>query len=104
MQNEFLNTLRGELDNVDRELVTLLGKRLDICRQIAVIKRERGIPMMQPERIEYVKERVTILAGDCRIDPQLVSAIYDKIIQAACNLESHIISEGITWLNGDRSD
>lgn len=104
MQNEFLKTLRGELDIVDEELIKLLGKRMFICRQVAMIKRERGIPMMQPERISYVKERVAVLAGDCRVDPSLVSAIYDKIIQAACNLESRVISDETERLNGDRPD
>jgi chorismate mutase len=42
---------------LDDEIARLLGERFEVCRQIARYKRAHEIPMMQPHRVEAVRER-----------------------------------------------
>ena len=52
-----LAPFRARLDEIDDEIVRLLGERFQICREVAVHKSENEIPMMQPGRVEIVRAR-----------------------------------------------
>ena len=45
-----LSELRGQIDNIDDELVRLFGQRMDIAAQIADYKKENGLPIYVPSR------------------------------------------------------
>lgn len=64
-----LQTLRGEIDHIDSQLITLLARRMEIVEQIAEYKYERGLPVLNRDReavvIAQVRERAgTDLADD----------------------------------------
>ena len=40
-----INNVRAEIDAIDRQLVDLFLKRLEIVGQVAASKRERGAPV-----------------------------------------------------------
>lgn len=92
MSDETLANFRAALDVVDRELVERIGKRLEICRQVAEHKRQHGIPMMQPDRVRAVKARVAAMAEAHDVRPEFAVALYDLIIDETCRLEDALIS------------
>ncbi len=51
---------RAQIDEIDRELITLLGRRMEVSREIGELKRDRGMDVMQPERFN------TLLDDRCR--------------------------------------
>lgn len=88
---ETLNDFRCELDQLDQELVALLGRRFEICRRVAHFKQQHGIPMMQPGRVAEVKERSAGLAARHGMNPAFMRTLYAHIIDEACRLEDEII-------------
>lgn len=88
-----LQELREELDQIDRRIVTLLARRLEHCDRIGEIKREHGIPMMQPHRIEVVLNKTASLAEQMGVNPNLVTDIYRQIIAETCRREDLIIGK-----------
>lgn len=88
---EPLKEFRLALNQLDEQLVALLGKRFEICRQVALFKREHGIPMMQPARVEEVKARSAAIASRHGVNPEFVRKLYGSIIDEACRLEDEII-------------
>jgi len=88
---ESLNDFRRELNELDEQLVALLGRRFAICRRVALFKQEHGIPMMQSGRVEEVKNRAAAAAGRQGVDPKFIRALYADIIDEACRLEDEII-------------
>lgn len=86
-----LESLRQEIDAIDEQLVAQLARRFAVVRKVAAYKGKRGIPAVLPERIDAVKTRCAALAADQDVDPELVVALYDLIIKAACRLEEEII-------------
>jgi 4-amino-4-deoxychorismate mutase len=52
-----LEPFRQRLDELDEQIVELLGERFSTCREIAIYKRDNEIPMMQPERVVQVRLR-----------------------------------------------
>lgn len=58
-----LKTVRGEIDRIDEELVSLFLKRLHITHEVAIAKRESGGAISDPAREREILTRVSEEAG-----------------------------------------
>lgn len=88
-----LEDFRQEIDAVDTHIVELLGRRLDICRDVARYKKAHDIDMMQPGRVEEVKKKRSDLGAQHGIDKDFMYKIYTLIIEEACRIEDEIIAQ-----------
>jgi len=88
-----LEDFRREIDKLDAALLETLGNRLAVCAEVARFKKSQNIPMMQPARVEMVKDRVAALAERHHLRPEFVRDLYGKIIAEACRLEDEIIGQ-----------
>jgi chorismate mutase len=86
-----LEYFRKEIDAVDSEIVKALAKRFEICKRVAEFKKQQGIPMMQPARVEAVKQRRRELGMQYGLDGEFMVALYSLIIQETCRMEDEII-------------
>lgn len=86
-----LENFRREIDMLDSRIIEALGSRLDICRQIAHLKKEQFIPMMQHGRLEEVRRHCAELCSVHGVSNDLVEAIYRLIISESCQIENEII-------------
>ena len=90
-----LEKFREVIDAVDDEIVSLIARRLNICRDVAAYKKRTGVSMMQPGRVDQVKERCAERGSNQGLRPEFVKALYAVIIQEACVLEDEIIENRI---------
>lgn len=88
---QVLQSLRDELDGLDRTLLETLRQRLDCCCRIGLHKRDHAIPMMQPHRIGVVQERAAGFAAAHGMSPVFLRTLYELIITETCRLEDEII-------------
>ncbi len=58
-----IGNIRAEIDSIDRELVRLFQRRLEIVGQVAASKHERGAPVTDPARERDILSRVTADVG-----------------------------------------
>jgi 4-amino-4-deoxychorismate mutase len=86
-----LETFRQQLDSLDSELIELLARRLQICDEVAAVKRRDRIPMMQPGRVEHVKRRAIVRGTELGLSEAFVESLYALIIAEACRREDAII-------------
>ena len=86
-----LQLWRAELDTLDDQIVSLFSRRFAICREVADYKKEAGIPMMQSARVQEVKQRAAERGRARGLREAFVTALYDLIIDEACQLEDEII-------------
>lgn len=77
-----LETVRGEIDAVDAELVRLLSRRAELAQEIGRIKGKDGKPFFTPERERDIYERLAQVNPGPLQNRQL-AAIYREIISAA---------------------
>ncbi len=76
-----LNELRARIDAVDRELVTLLEKRMDISAAIGDYKRAHGLAVLDPGREAQKTEAIRTL---CRPETaDLIAGLYGPIMAAS---------------------
>jgi 4-amino-4-deoxychorismate mutase len=86
-----LEPFRARLDALDEQIARLLGERFDVCREVALHKREHDIPMMQPERVIAVRERYQERGAEVNLPPEFTAALFELLIGATCKLEDELI-------------
>ena len=53
-----LEEIRTEIDALDKELLALFERRMDLCRDVALYKKEHNLPVFQPEREEKLLDKI----------------------------------------------
>ncbi|MEM2942905.1 MAG: chorismate mutase [Candidatus Bathyarchaeia archaeon] len=78
---ERLNYLRKQIDEVDRQILDLLRRRLTIAEEIGKVKAENRLPTRDLQREREVLERAAFKAEADGIDPEPVRRIFTEIIK-----------------------
>jgi chorismate mutase-like protein len=86
-----LEPFRKRLDQLDDQIAQLLGERFDICRQVALYKREHQIPMMQPDRVAQVRQRYLARGAEVDLPADFSAQLFELLIGATCKLEDELI-------------
>lgn len=86
-----LEQCRERLDELDTVLVEVIAERMQLCAQIARIKRKGQIPMMQPHRLAHVRAKSIEIGRKRGLDEGFVHRLMDVIFQESCRLEDLII-------------
>jgi 4-amino-4-deoxychorismate mutase len=86
-----LAPFRARLDEIDAQLVDLLGERFQICREVAVHKSENEIEMMQPGRVEIVRARYLQHGAEVDLPGDFTASFFDLMIDATCRAEDELM-------------
>ena len=86
-----LEPFRERLDEIDEQIVRLLGERFEVCRSVAEHKRVHGIPMMQPDRVSIVRERYLSRGAEAELPPAFTARLFELLIGATCEMEDELI-------------
>ena len=71
--------LRGQIDIIDRQMVSLFRQRMEVSKDVAAYKIANGVPVLDPERERQVLEAKAAMVED----PQLktdVAKLYETIL------------------------
>jgi 4-amino-4-deoxychorismate mutase len=96
-----LEPFRLRLDEIDDQIARLLGERFQICREVALYKREHEIPMMQPDRVAQVRERYLVRGCEADLPADFSADLFELLIAATCKLEDELIDAPPTAERGD---
>jgi 4-amino-4-deoxychorismate mutase len=88
-----LEPFRRHLDELDDQIARLLGERFEVCREIALHKREHQIPMMQPDRVAQVRKRYLARGGEVGLPGDFSEDLFELLIAATCKLEDELMAE-----------
>jgi len=87
-----LSTLRSQIDEIDSQLVDLLGKRMRISREIGQYKKEHGMNIIQSNRFNEILEKRCAQGALLGIDSTCVKNIFEAIHQESVNQQKEIQS------------
>lgn len=90
MINNQLDSLRRQIDSLDKQILQLLGKRMDVVRKVGKHKLDHGIPPLDEKRWQHVLESKLLLAQKLGLDQDMVKDIYERIHKAALKSESAV--------------
>jgi chorismate mutase len=71
---------RDEIERIDNQIVALLAERLALGKRTGVLKREAGLPILDPTREAAVIRRVTGVARNAGLPPEPVREIFWQIV------------------------
>jgi 4-amino-4-deoxychorismate mutase len=94
-----LEPFRRRLDTLDEEIARLLGARFQVCREIALHKREHGIAMMQPDRVAEVRARYLARGAEVGLPADFTTALFELLIGATCAMEDELIAASLAAPN-----
>lgn len=92
MSQNGLEPYRRRLDGLDDEIGRLLGERFEVCREIARYKLAHGIPMMQPHRVDAVRERYLARGAEANLPAQFSDDLFELLIAATCKEEDELMA------------
>ncbi|NBX66634.1 MAG: chorismate mutase [Proteobacteria bacterium] len=90
---ESLKPYRAQIDVLDEQIVKLLIDRFKIVRSVAELKARENIAVVQSNRAEEVKTRVSAMAEAGGLDGTLLRNIYTLMIDHAHVIEDEIVAD-----------
>ena len=84
--------LRGQLDEIDAQIVELYEKRMDLCRQVAEYKIENGKKVFDKAREEEKLRKVKSLTHD-EFNSRGIEELFEQIMSISRKLQYRILSE-----------
>ena len=76
-----LSEFRGSIDNLDAALMYLLAERFKLTKQVGMLKADHGMPVADPERETFQRERFRRLAKDANLDPIFAEKFFAFILE-----------------------
>ena len=83
-----LVSLREEIDQLDTQLWEIIGKRVDVAREIGEWKRLHKMQVLQPERFQQVKKQCLAHAKQYGLSETLVREVMEALHKESIKVES----------------
>jgi chorismate mutase len=77
---EKLPTLRKRIDEIDDQILKALSERVEVCKQIGEIKKQRGLPVRDQSRECEVYSKAKEKAAKFQLEPARIEALYREIV------------------------
>lgn len=90
-----LDEMRNEINDIDGRLLELFLKRMDICKNVALYKKENGLPVMQSGREQQIIERVRSGSPENMADAAQV--FFTEIMDISKCLQSEELTRGSVY-------
>ena len=78
-QQDSLQAFRKEIDNLDQQLIQILGKRMEIVTAVGKFKAVHQINPLQPKRFEEIVQKNILLGKNVQLSETFVRRLMDAI-------------------------
>lgn len=79
--NDRIDSLRVRIDEIDEQLIALLGRRFVITNEVGQIKANCGIAAVDPDREDAQRKEYARLATSYGVGETLVQAVFRSVIE-----------------------
>lgn len=78
-----LDAIRADIERVDRDLVALVARRLELARRVGEVKRAAGLPVLDPAQEAAVVRRAGEAARELGVDDEALRDVFWRLIALA---------------------
>lgn len=82
-----LTDLRGHIDNIDEQILSLLKARFDLVSHVAREKEAHGLPTFQPKREEEAIIHRKDIAGKHNLDSEFTERLFTLIFEESKRIQ-----------------
>ena len=93
MVSGHLSTLRKSLDDIDAVIVSALGERARLSRDIAAVKREGEAPVRDVDRETALLQHRAAYGERVGLDPAFVRRIFREILEDSVRRQADVMSD-----------
>ena len=86
--------LRGEIDDIDSELLQLLARRMEVSAQIGEYKKSHNVTVVQMDRWKKILDDHMATGIEMGLSPELINKVFEAVHQASIERQSRIMEEG----------
>lgn len=86
-----LSPLRDRIDAIDREIITLIARRLAVVEEVAAAKLAAASPLRDRDREERLLVRLREHAREAGIDPHAIERLYRVVMELSIAHQEHAI-------------
>ncbi len=90
-----LESLRKSVDEIDKELIECLARRMELIEQIGIYKQENNITVLQLERWLEILQTRTSWAEAKSIDKEFIQKLYKLLHKESIRLQTEVMNERI---------
>jgi chorismate mutase len=83
-----MDETRKQIDDIDSQIIELLGKRMNLVKEIGQIKKESGSDITDEGREEEIRERLKELAVENGLSDEFVNHLYTHIFVESRRIQS----------------
>ncbi|TDY45205.1 chorismate mutase [Alicyclobacillus sacchari] len=87
MSDPILETLRREIDRVDRELIACIARRLTLSAEIGARKQATSESVYQPQRAAAVQENYVRLGTALGLRGEFMQDVFRAIHAESCKIQ-----------------
>ncbi len=90
---EDLKALRNQIDSLDNELIDVLAKRMNVCMDVGIYKKEHGVSIVQSDRFKEILENRSKEAKEKGLDENFVKQIMILVHDESVRLQKAILEK-----------
>ena len=84
---------RGEIDDIDAEMLQLLARRMEISAQIGEYKKQNNVTVVQMDRWKQVLDGLMATGQELGLSPILINKVFEAIHQASIDRQARIMED-----------
>ena len=88
-----LGHLRKEIDELDNQLMDLLAKRMEVCREIGRFKKEHNMTVLQSNRYNEILNKRGVQGSLSGMDPEFIGKIFENIHDESIRQQMEILNK-----------
>ena len=90
---EDIQILRKQIDELDNDLMSLLAKRMRVCREIGQYKKEHNMTVLQANRYNEILEKRGAQGVLCGMSADFIAQIFEGIHEESVRQQLEIINK-----------
>jgi chorismate mutase len=90
---EGIQQLRKKIDELDNQLMDLLAKRMNVCRQIGEYKKEHNMTVLQASRYNEILEKRGVQGSLTGMSPEFVAKVFESIHEESVRQQIEIVNK-----------
>ncbi|MCS6928928.1 MAG: bifunctional 3-deoxy-7-phosphoheptulonate synthase/chorismate mutase type II [Saprospiraceae bacterium] len=87
-----LENCRRAIDEIDEEIIALIARRMELVRDIGLIKKEKNVAVLQPERFRALREALLLRGQKNELSQEFITLLLEAIHQESINQQERLLN------------
>jgi len=87
-----LEYLRGKIDKIDKDVIDMMAKRMDIAREIGLHKKEQGVTILQSNRWEEIMQSMQKAGKDKGLTEDFITKLFEIIHSESIHHQTQVMN------------